>query len=383
MKTVKGVVAGKLITPKEEVNNIIIEFDEKIIIDMKPFSGEVPEYFLDAKNMIVVPGFIDIHIHGTEGFDATRDGYYGVKNMAKILPKYGVTGFMPTAICSPKDRFREFIQATYELWGSGNEGAEVLGAHLEGPFINPMKKGAQPIEHIRKPDLDELYEYISLRKEMPLRLTIAPELEGAQELISEAVKNGVIISMGHSDATFNEAKGGFNAGAKLITHLFNAMRDFHHREPGLPGFALTNDEIYVEMIADFIHIHPEILKLIVKAKPLDKIALVTDAIEAAGLPDGKYQLGSYSIIVMNKKATLPDGTIAGSTLVMNNAIKNMVKIGLPLKYSILMATLVPADILKKPSMGRIEPGKEANLVVLDSDLNVRFTIIRGKIVWYQ
>ncbi|MGB9729004.1 MAG: N-acetylglucosamine-6-phosphate deacetylase [Thermoprotei archaeon] len=381
MKTIKGIVAGKLITPKEEINNIIIEFDEKIIADIRPFSGEIPKDFLDAKNMIVTPGFIDIHIHGAEGFDATRDDYYGIKNMSKILPKYGITGFMPTAICSPKDRFRRFIQIVYELWKTENEGARVLGAHLEGPFINPKKKGAQPIEHIRKPDLNELHEYINLRKEMPFRLTIAPELEGAYELISEASKNDVIISMGHSDATFDEAKKGFNAGAKLVTHLFNAMREFHHREPGLPGFALTNDEVYVEIISDFIHIHPETLKLIIKTKPLDKIVLITDAIEAAGLPDGKYQLGQYAITVINRKATLPDGTIAGSTLTIDNAVKNMVKIGLPLRYSILMSTLVPAEILKSPNIGKIEIGKEANLVILDNDLNVRCTIIHGKIFW--
>lgn len=382
MKTLKGIAAGKLITPKEEINNVLIEFDKEHIIDIKPFSNKIPEGFLDASKMIVTPGYIDVHIHGVEGIDATRDGYHGIKKMAKILPKYGVTSFMPTAICSPKDHFRQFIQATYNLWETIDNNAEVLGAHLEGPFINPKKKGAQPIEHIRKPDIDELYEYINLKKEMPLRLTIAPELEGAYELISEAIKNNVIASMGHSDATFSEAEKGFSAGSRLVTHLFNAMREFHHREPGLPGFALVNDEMYAEIIADFIHLHPEILKLITKTKPLNKIALITDAIEAAGLPDGKYQLGSYTVTVMNRKATLPDGTIAGSTLTMNDAVKNMVKIGLPLKFSISMATLVPAEILRIPDIGKIEPGMKANLVLLDHNLNIKYTIIHG-IIHYQ
>lgn len=379
MREIKGVAAGTLITPKEELNNVLIEFDRDYIIDIRPFSGKIPEDFLDATHMIVTPGFIDIHIHGIEGIDATRDEYDGIEKMSKILPKYGVTSFMPTAICSPKDTLRSFIFASRKLWGEKIEGAEVIGAHLEGPFINPKRKGAQPIEHIRKPDINELQEYIDAKGRMPLRLTIAPELEGSIELINKAVKNNIIISMGHSDATFNEAEKGFKAGANLITHLFNAMREFHHREPGLPGFALNNDEVYTEIIADFIHLHPEAIKLITRIKPFNRIILITDAIEAAGLPDGTYQLGSYTITVKNRKATLPDGTIAGSTLTLDNAIRNIIKLGLPLRFSIMMATSIPAEALKLEKIGKVEPGMKANLVTLDHELNIKHTIIHGKI----
>jgi N-acetylglucosamine-6-phosphate deacetylase len=379
MKEIKGIVAGTIFTPKEELNNVLIEFDRDYIVDMRPFNGKIPENFLDAMHMIVIPGFIDIHIHGIEGVDVTRDGYDGIKKMSKILPKYGVTSFMPTAICSSKDTLRNFILASRKLWSEKIEGAEVIGAHLEGPFINPKRKGAQPIEHIRKPDTNELQDYINAKGEMPLRLTIAPEIEGAIELINEAIKNNIIISMGHSDATFNEAEKGFKAGSHLITHLFNAMREFHHREPGLSGFALNNDNVYTEIIADFIHLHPEVLKLITRIKPLNKIILVTDAIEAAGLTDGTYQLGPYTITVKNRKATLPDGTIAGSTLTLDNAVRNITKLGLLLRFSIMMATSTPAEVLKLENIGKIKIGMKANLVILDHELNIKYTIIHGKI----
>ncbi len=379
MREIKGVAAGTLLTPKEELNNVLIEFDKDYIIDIRPFNKKVPENFLDASYMIVTPGFIDIHIHGIEGIDATRDGYEGIEKMSKILPKYGVTSFMPTSICSSKDTLRGFIFASRKLWGEGTEGAEVIGAHLEGPFINPKRKGAQPIEYIRKPDINELQDYIDAKGRMPLRLTIAPELEGSNELINKAIRNNIIVSMGHSDATFSDAERGFKAGSNIVTHLFNAMREFHHRDPGLSVFALNNDDIYVEIIADFIHLHPEVLKLISKIKPFNRIILITDSIEATGLPDGTYQLGSYTVIVKNRKATLTDGTIAGSTLTLDEAIRNMIKIGLPLRFSIMMATSVPAEALRLEKIGKIEPGMKANLVVLDHALNVKYTIIHGKV----
>lgn len=258
----------------------------------------------------------------------------------------------------------------------------MLGAHLEGPFLSPEKPGAQIVENIRTPSKEEFDELLNASKKSIKLITIAPEVPGAIELIKHASSLGVTVSLGHSNAKYEEALAGIKAGASHATHLFNAMRAYHHREPGILGAVLENPKVSVELIMDLVHVHPSIIRLVCKLKPNDKVISVTDAIRATDMPDGVYK-NRYELHVKNGEARLPDGTLAGSTLTLDKALHNLVfKLGIPLKDAVTMMTVNPAkDIRVDDEIGSIKVGKSADLVILDKNLNVMKTIVGGEIVF--
>ncbi|HHU56534.1 MAG TPA: N-acetylglucosamine-6-phosphate deacetylase, partial [Acholeplasmataceae bacterium] len=329
---------------------------------------------IDIQGNIVIPGLIDIHIHGAIGIDVMEASSKQLNEISCFLASQGTTSFLPTTITSSYSNLFNAIENIKNAKDSN-----ILGVHIEGPFINKNKKGCHDENYIRNPDL-EIVERTIING-LHTHYTIAPELENAEEFIKNVVSLGRSVSLGHSEATSEEAKLSLNAGANIFTHLFNAMRPIHHREPGIIGAALTSDA-FVEVICDGIHVHPEIIKLIYKTKGSKKIVLVTDAMQACGLGDGNYSFGGFEINVVNGVARKKDGTLASSTLTMFNALKNIMKyVNIPLEVAIDMATINPAKAIGVDRLyGSIEKNKIADLIILDENLNIKYVINKGKML---
>ena len=334
---------------------------------------------LDAAGMSLVPGFIDLQLNGGFGHDFTTNPET-IWDVAAELPRYGVTSFLPTIITSPLEtvvRGQEVL-----LSGNGKGGALPLGLHVEGPFLNPKKKGAHQAKHLRTPSLEEISAWTHDRG---VRLvTLAPELPGAEEMVEYLADQGVVVSAGHSMATFDEAKHGFDAGIKYATHLFNAMPPVHHRQPGLIGAALNDERCTVGLIPDGIHLHPSIVQTIWSAKDNQRISLVTDAMAALGMKPGRYRIGEKEVIVMNEDARLDDGTLAGSILSLDQALRNMMMFtGCSLAEALPTITSTPAELLNiADQRGTLLPGSYADLVLLTKEFDVAVTIVEGEIVHY-
>ena len=367
---------GEIYTPEEVIKgNILIE--EGKIKEIGDFTPPTGAELIDLEGKIVAPGFIDVHTHGLGGYDA-MDGRSAIEEISALLPRYGVVGFLPTGVASSHQALLNFLRDVKE---AKRRGAKILGAHLESPYISMEKRGAQPPEAIRPVNMREIEELIEAGVKM---VTIAPEVEGALEAIKRLKDAGVIVSLGHSNASWEEALKGINAGISKATHTFNAMPSLHHRNPGCVGIALVDERVACEVIADFIHLHPIIVKLIIKAKGKDKVILITDSTSYAGLPDGEYKWMDGRIVVKKEgRISFKDApdVLAGSTLTLDQAVRNVASLGFPLKDVIQMASLNPAREAGLEGMGRIEVGANADLVVLDSSLRVQITIINGEICY--
>ena len=315
----KAIVNGKIILPDSIVEGRALLFDEKII----GLSETVPENaeIIDAKGRYVAPGLVDIHIHGYLGEDTSDGSGEGIRKMAEGIVKNGVTAWLPTTMTVSYDDLRRAFDAVRTLMDKKNnpKGAQIMGVHAEGPFINPSKKGAQAVEHIRPADAPFLIE----NSDVIRIVTIAPEMPGALECIREVTeKTNILVSMGHTAANYETAKAGIEAGVRHATHLFNAMTPLNHRDPGVVGAALADDRVSTELIADTFHISPDLFGLVAKVKG-DNLILITDCTRAGGLADGEYTLGGQPIFVKGIECRLADGTIAGSVLKLNNAVRNM------------------------------------------------------------
>lgn len=273
----------------------------------------------------LIPGFIDIHVHGGGGADTMDASAEAFRTIAQAHAAHGTTALCLTTISDSVERLGKVLQTLPPSFCSG--GAQILGFHLEGPFIHPQKSGAHDRRYLLTPSLELWKEWMGASQNQIKIITVAPEQSGAEELIRHASAQGVIVSLGHSNATYEQAMKGKEWGAKSVTHLFNAMNPFHHREPGLAGYALNDDDLYCELIADFYHVHPHAVQLLLRAKGTKRLCLVTDAMRAAGLADGRYEFGGRYVQVKEGKATLPDGTIAGSTLTLDRAMKNLAATG--------------------------------------------------------
>ena len=329
----------------------------------------------------VVPGFIDVHIHGAGGADTMDATTEALTTMASILPEEGTTSFLATTITQNQKAIIKALENAADYISHHNTPgkAEVLGLHLEGPFINESRKGAQPAEHIITPDI-ELFAKMQEASGNNIRLvTLAPEKENGYELIAYLADNGVVASVGHSDATYGQMAEAVKAGATHVTHLFNGMRGMHHRDPGIAGAALLFDQLKIEMIADGIHVVPEMLDLSLRAKGTDGVILITDSMRAKCLKNGSYDLGGQEVSVAEGKALLADGTLAGSILKMKDSLKNMMEFtGISLEEAVKLASENPARQLKIfDRKGSIAPGKEADLVVLDRNHEVAMAFCRG------
>jgi N-acetylglucosamine-6-phosphate deacetylase len=325
---------------------------------------------------VIAPGFIDLQVNGGYGYDFTADPTT-IAAVAERLPQTGVTGFLPTCITSPIENYPAWLrQATASV---GKWGAQVLGFHLEGPYFSPAKIGAHNPAWIRAIEVEEALDYAN--SPLVRIVTLAPELPGALAAIAALRGRGVIVSAGHSNATYDEALAGFAAGIHWGTHLFNAMRDFKPRQPGLPGALLTT-KIPCGLIADGVHVHPAALRLAWLAKGVAGITLVTDAMAAMGMPPGQYHLGAGQVTVDQTSARLADGTLAGSIATMLNCVRGMMAASAcNLAEALLMASRSPADLLDLAHKGRVAPGCDADLVVLNANLQVSHTLVMGELAW--
>jgi N-acetylglucosamine-6-phosphate deacetylase len=338
----------------------------------------------------VVPGFIDVHMHGVEGTD-TLDDEHAVRTIAARLPRFGVTAFCPTSIaCSPAVLRRFLVGIRESRTHPVALSARVLPAHLESNFLNPEFKGAQPLECLRLPrgpsdgdftGAEILREIAAARPDVGI-LTIAPELDGAIDLIADLVRNGHHVSLGHSGASYEEALAGVEAGARQATHLFNRMTPINHREPGLAAAVLDRDEIIAEVICDGVHVHPSMVRLALSAKQPSGVMAITDATAGAGMPRGsRSKIGGHPISI-EEVARLQDGTFAGSVLTMDRAFGRLVTMmGVGLVDAATICATTPARALGLQGLGVISPGATADLVVLDRHLSVTRTFIAGKQVF--
>ena len=375
----KAIVNGKIILPDSIVEGRALLFDEKIA----GLSETVPEgaEIIDAKGRYVAPGLVDIHIHGYLGEDTSDGSVEGIRKMAEGIVKNGVTAWLPTTMTVSYDDLRRAFDAVRALMDKKNnpKGAQIMGVHAEGPFINPSKKGAQAVEYIRPADAPFLIE----NSDVIRIVTIAPEMPGALDCIREVTeKTSILVSMGHTAANYETAKAGIEAGVRHATHLFNAMKPLNHRDPGVVGASLADDRVSTELIADTFHISPDLFGLVAKVKG-DNLILITDCTRAGGLEDGEYTLGGQPIFVKGIECRLADGTIAGSVLKLNNAIRNMRDhTSLPLEQIVRMASINAARCIGlDKTKGSLEAGKDADIILADENFAVSETIIAGETVW--
>ncbi|MBR4942641.1 MAG: N-acetylglucosamine-6-phosphate deacetylase [Clostridia bacterium] len=358
-------------------------FDEKIEKISRCTVKNAEEIVLPA-DAIVVPGFIDQHIHGAGGSDGMDGTIEDITNIAKTVASEGTTTFLVTTMTQSPENITKALSAVKEYReANSDEGAYVLGVHLEGPFIAAAHKGAQPLEYVKLPDIEVFDKYNEASGNAIRIVTLAPEVEGAEEFVAHLSSLGVVPSIGHTGAKYEEIAKSVSMGACNVTHTYNAQTALHHREIGTVGSAMLIDELNCELIADTIHVSVPAMKLLVKNKPLDKLTLITDAMRAKGLPDGVSELGGQTVYVKNGEARLENGTLAGSVLRMNRAVQNMVeKVGVPFTQAIDYATINPAKNLKIDSQtGSIKVGKNADFTVLNANYDVVMTVRAGKVIY--
>ncbi|MDL4842105.1 N-acetylglucosamine-6-phosphate deacetylase [Aquibacillus rhizosphaerae] len=335
----------------------------------------------------IIPGMIDVHIHGVNGadtMDATPDA---LDTMVTALPKEGTTSFLATTITQSVEAIEAALAnvAAFTHRGQQSGKAEILGIHLEGPFINGIRAGAQPVQHVLNPSVEIMKKWKIISNDMIRLVTLAPEQEDAHLLIAYLKQQGIISSIGHSDATFSEVEVAIKSGLSHVTHLYNQMREFHHREPGVVGAALLKDELMVELIVDGIHSTKEAVKLAFRQKTADRLVLITDAMRAKCLKNGSYDLGGQQVTVDDGKAILADGTLAGSTLKMGNAFQNIIAFtNCSVEESIKMTATNPAkEIGVFDRKGSLAAGKDADIVVLNEENEVEMTFCKGEIAYQK
>lgn len=374
-------------------NVTIVNYDREITGDLFIRDGKVEkigqalqveaDIFLDgtAKNWIVMPGFIDMHIHGSAGFDMMDATEEALRGMSRSLVKEGTTSYLPTTITQRVDAIEAALENVNGFVNNADE-AEVLGIHVEGPYISTKWAGAQPIEHISEPSIEQFLKWQQLSGNRIKQVTVAPEIVGGFEFVQAMSEEGIISSIGHSDASSDEVEKAVQLGAKQATHLYNQMRPFHHRDTGVVGSVLLEDHMKVEIIVDYIHSHMKAVNLAYRLKGAEGIILITDAMRAKGLEYGEYDLGGQTVYVTEKGAHLSSGALAGSILTMDQAVRNMKQTtGCSLQELVSMSSTNAAKQLKLSHKGYIDEGFDADLVILDLELNVQKTICRGNIVF--
>ncbi len=384
--------ANRLYTPQEEIQDPLLFIEDGLISAVSSRAQqEVPKHAMvvdltkDFTDAILAPGFVDIHMHGGAGLDVMRASPAELPHLNKFLTTHGVTGYFPTTVAAPLDQTCRALEkladaiAAASVSSNGNAAqARPLGIHLEGPFLSHKRRGVHPPEYLVEPTL-EIFERLWQAAHGQVRImTIAPELPGALEVIAEAARRNVCVSIGHSDAQLDAARAGVRAGARHATHTFNAMRPLDHRDPGILAEVLIDRQLTADIIADGIHVAPEVVQLFLQAKDVERAVLITDATAAAGMPDGTYQLGPIQVEVKDGRCTM-DGKLAGSVLTMDCAVRNVTRFaGWSLQHAVRAATMNPAQAVGLgQSYGVLAPGAEANLVVLSPNGEVRRTFVRG------
>jgi N-acetylglucosamine-6-phosphate deacetylase len=376
--------AARVLTPERELADGFVVLDGGRIAEVgsgpRAFAGPVA----DLGDRLLVPGFVDLHVHGGGGaqVDGADPGEVAdaVRSVAAAHARWGTTSLVATTVSAPEHRLTAALRGTAAVVREPpGDGARVLGTHLEGPWLAPGRAGAQDPAALRPPTTAELDRLLAAADGTLRLVTLAPELPGAQEVVAAAVAAGVVVSVGHTEATVEQAARAFDAGARHATHLFNAMPPLLHRAPGAVGAALADPRVSVELVADGEHVHPAVLA-VVAAAARGRVVAVTDAVGATGLPDGRHRLGAAPVDVRDGRVTLAGspGTLAGSVLTTDRAVRTLVAAGVPLAEAVTAATRTPADVLGRAASGRLQPGADADLAVLDRRLRAVATVVAGR-----
>lgn len=373
----KCIVNGKIILHDEIVKkNVFIE-DDKIteISDRQPYD----EMIIDAQGLYVAPGFIDVHTHGRGGSDTMYPTFDDLNTISKATLKTGVTAFLPTTMTMPVEDIAKAIE-NIAINKDKVEGAQILGTHLEGPFFNKIYKGAQPEECMILPTVENYLSFVKNHQDIIRKISIAPELEHSIDFIHYLNDKNTVVSLGHTNATYEEAQAAIDAGATSGTHTYNAMTPLTHRAPGVVGAVMINDSVYAELILDGVHVNYAAAKALLRAKGKDKVILITDSLEAAGLEDGTYLLGNQDVFVKNGEARLANGALAGSIVCMNVAVKNAYEhLDLTLNEAVNLASYNPAKSLGEDLLGEIKEGNYADIIFFNNDIEIQKTMIKGQL----
>ncbi len=383
--------AGRILTPEEEINDGVIVVEGSRIAalghrDEIRLPPDATDYV--AGGMTVVPGFVDVHIHGAGGHDVMEANARALDRIASTVARHGTTSLVATTVTAPVDetchsleglaRYIRAHEQPKEEPEDGKLAAEFLGIHLEGPFISKARRGVHPPDSITRPSVEILQTFFEAADGLVKIVTIAPEIPGARELIEHAVAAKVVAAIGHTDADYEQTRAAIQSGARHAVHMFNAMRPFSHRDPGVIGAILTDPEVTAEVIADGVHVAGPAIQVLLGCKGFDTVLLVSDGIAATGMPDGNYRLGNFEVTVKDGVARNSEGKLAGSTLTLDRALRELVALGVPLRDAVRMATILPARRLGLAGKkGIIAVGADADLVALTPDLRVAGVMTRG------
>jgi len=383
--------AGRLFSPTDSIEHPLVLVEQGRIVDISARSGrQIPAGVStsDFADNVIAPGYVDLHIHGSGGYDVMDDAAEALPAIEQLLARHGVTSYFPTTVTAPMDvtlraleRLADAIEKREQdlerANGDGKIRALPLGIHLEGPFISHARRGVHRPENVLAPTMALFEKFWQAARGRIRMMTIAPELEDALEVIAEASRRGVCVSLGHSDADFAAAERGIAAGARHATHTFNAMRPLDHRSPGILGAVLTDRRMSADIIADGVHLDPAIVKLFADAKGASQTVLITDAISATGMPEGRYRLGSVEVDVHDGKCMV-DGKLAGSVLTMDRAVRNLARFAeWDLPKAVAAASLNPARVARIANKGVLAVGADADFVVLSPEGEVLRTFVGG------
>ena len=375
----KAIINGRIITRNGVLENKVLVFNETI----QRIQEEVPTdcHIIDAKGMYIAPGLIDVHVHGSCGADTMDQTKEAIEVISTGISKNGVTSFLPTTMTMSQEDIYGALDVIRLCMNQPLKGAKVLGAHMEGPFINAIYKGAQSDKYIMKPN----YQFIENYTDVIKLISYAPEMDDNYSFTKEVKeKTDITLSIGHTNADYNQAKEAFNCGCSHVTHLFNAMTPLNHREPGVVGAALTSD-VFTELIADTIHVNQQLFQFVLNNKGKHKMVLITDSMRAGCMKDGVYDLGGQAVFVKDGAARLESGNLAGSVLTLNKAVYNFFKnTDITIDEAIHMASLNPATSIGIVNFkGSLEIGKDADISIFDEEMNCYLTIVEGREVYNQ
>lgn len=378
--------AARAFTPLQEVPDAAIVFEDGRIVSVGPRSEIVAPAGakeISARDATIAPGFVDVHVHGAGGHDVMSSTEEALTTIASTVVRRGTTSIVATTVTAPPDETRRCLEGISRFIlspanRSADVTAEIIGIHLEGPFISPTRRGVHPAGAIANPSVTLLDRYLEAAAGTVKILTLAPEIPGAMDLVERGYAKGLVVALGHTDATYEQAHMAIFRGARHAVHVFNAMRPFSHRETGVLGAVLTDPSVTAEVIADGVHVDDPAIRLLVAAKGTDLVLLVSDGTAATGMRDGSYRLGTFDVIVSDGICRNREGKLAGSTLTLDRAVQHMVRLGVPVIEAIRMATYNPARrISMEARKGVLTPGADADLVVLTPELKIANVFARG------
>lgn len=365
------------------LNDALVTIDHDGYINaIEPFNAQLHNNCIDLGDVSLLPGMIDSHVHGAQGCDVMDASHTSLNTMSQYFASLGVTGFVATTVTAPVAKIRSALKQIAKSKAQGVEGAEILGAYLEGPYFTEKNKGAHPTTWFRDLSVEELDNWISYADNQLITVALAPEKAGALDAIRYLRQQGIKVMLGHTDASYDQVQQALDAGANGIVHCYNGMRGLHHRDPGVVGAGLLHANSYVEMIADGHHVHPAAIDVAHRCCG-SRLTLITDAMSATGMPNGEYILGEYTVQMKDGVVTTDTGSLAGSTLTMPRAVQNIQQwLNLPLEQAWLMASLTPAQSLGlQDQLGSLEVGKRASMVAIKSDFSIVKTWVNGRLVF--